>query len=369
MTDTIDHGQGPASGGDSGLSMAAAIRPLAANAGWLALALVAGAAAGLGTSFLIAPTYTAENTFLLPQPAESGVTVSNSGTLNALANAAGGGRNTAEQYISMMESVTVRDRIIQRFDFRKVYDKPTMVQTRVKLARNTRLSANRKDALIHVEFDDTDPQRAAAVANAYVEELRWVTSHLAVTEAQKRRMFFEAQLKATKDVLTNAQIALESSGFTGGALKAQPAAAAEAYARLRAELTVEEVKLQTLRARLADTSPEVRTEQATIDALRSQLGTIEQSDSAGKTPSADYTTRLREFKYDEILLELYSRQYELARADEARDGVLIQVLDTATPPERESAPRRPVYAALGAVVGFAALASWLLFRRRRTALA
>ena len=358
-----------ASGSNDGISMSDALRPLVGNFRILALALVAGAGLGFAASLLVPPRFTAEATFILPQPPESAA-VSSSGTLNALATAAGGGRNTAEQYMSMMESVTIRDRIIRRFGLMAVYDKPTMEQVRAKLAGYTRLSAARKDAMIHVEVEDVDPKRAADIANDYIEELRWLTGRLAMTEAQRRRVFFENLLRTTKDNLTSAQVALESSGITGNALKAQPAAAAEGYAQIKAELTAEEVKLQVLRARLADTAPEVRSELAAIDALRSKLASMESSGGTGGQAgsSSSYTTKLREFKYNEVLMEMYARQYELARADEARDGVLIQSLDIAAPPERKSSPKRLLWVLGGAgSMLFLTAASILVRSHRRRA--
>ena len=66
------------------------------------------------------------------------------------------------------------------------------------LADNVRITVGKKDGLITVEVDDKSPQRAADMANQYVDELRRMTSTIAVTEAQQRRVFFEHQLQQTK---------------------------------------------------------------------------------------------------------------------------------------------------------------------------
>jgi tyrosine-protein kinase Etk/Wzc len=60
--------------------------------------------------------------------------------------------------------------------------------------------------------------------------------------------------------------------------------------------------------------------------------------------------RLREYKYREALFDVYARQFELARADEAREGALIQVVDPATAPERKVWPQRGVFTLLVIVV-------------------
>jgi uncharacterized protein involved in exopolysaccharide biosynthesis len=241
-----------------------------------------------------------------------------------------------------MQSTTVADRMIDQFDLVQAYDAKLRVDARRELSSRSRFQVGKKDGLIVIEVDDEDPRRAAEMANQYVEELRRMTAVLAVSEAQQRRAFFETQLKNTRDQLVRAQQALQASGFNQGALRAEPKAAAEGYARLKAETTAAEVRLQTLRGSLSDNAVEVQQQQAKLNALRSQLARLEQAGeaSAGTANGPDYISKYREFKYQETLFELFSRQYELARVDEAREGALIQVVDPALPPERKSKPKR-----------------------------
>jgi uncharacterized protein involved in exopolysaccharide biosynthesis len=261
-------------------------------------------------------------------------------------------RAPADQYVALMQSVTVTDRIIEKFNLMQEYEVKLRMHARKALSGNVRITVGKKDGLIAVEVDDTNPQRAADIANQYVEELRYMTSTIAVSEAQQRRLFFEHQLLQTKDKLTAAQQALQASGFGQGAIKAEPRAAAEGYARLRAEVTAAEVRLQAMRGNLADDTPEIRQQQATISALRGQLARLEQSGDTNAGP--DYVSKYREFKYQETLFDLFSRQYELARVDESREGALIQVVDRATVPEWKSKPKRaPI--AIGAAMVIALL--------------
>jgi capsule polysaccharide export protein KpsE/RkpR len=299
----------------------------------------------LGTTYLIKPTYTAATTFLPPQQQQSAAAsvLASLGPLAGIAGAAAGGiRTPADQYIALMQSVTVSDRIINQFKLMEEYDEKYRFDARKTLNNNVRMTVGKKDGLITVEVDDINPARAAAIANRYVDELRRMTSTLAITEAQQRRMFFEHQLQQARDKLTTAQLALQASGFNQGAIKAEPKAAAEGYARLKAEVTAAEVRLQTMRGSLADDTPEVRQQQAALGALRTQLARLEQSTEGSGGP--DYVGKYREFKYQETLFELFARQYELARADESREGALIQVVDVSQPPEKKSKPKRALTA-------------------------
>jgi uncharacterized protein involved in exopolysaccharide biosynthesis len=49
------------------------------------------------------------------------------------------------------------------------------------------------------------------------------------------------------------------------------------------------------------------------------------------------------------LYELLVKQYELAKLDEARDAVVIQVIDRAVTPERKSRPKRALIVILATV--------------------
>lgn len=317
----------------------------------------------LGITYLIPPTFTANTTFMPPQQAQ-GAAASALASLGSLAGLAGGVaavRNTGEQYVTLMQSVTISDRLVERFKLMEVYGAKYRVDARKVLAANVRITLGKKDGMISVAVDDTSPQRAAEIANRYVEELRRVTSGLAVTEAQQRRAFFEQQFQQSRDRLVQAQQALQASGFNAGALKAEPKAAAEGYAKLKAEATAAEVRLQVMRGSLTDSAPEVRQQQATLNALQDQLTRTAQPADGPDGP--DYIGRYRDFKYQETLFELYARQFELARVDESREGALIQVVDPATAPERKSKPKRTMIAGMTTLLVGLALAAWVLVRQ------
>lgn len=339
----------------------------------LALLLITPLVCGMiafGTSYLITPIFTATSTFLPPQQQQSAAAAALA-SLGNIASIAGGAtsavRTPADQYVALMQSATVSDRIIDAFNLKELYGEHLRIDARRDLAKNVRFAIGKKDGLISIEVDDTSPQRAAQMANRYVEELRRLTSMLAMTEAQQRRLFFEHHLQSTQQKLTEAQQKLLASGVTESTLKAEPKAAAESYAKLRGEITAGEATLQALRGTLADSTPEVQRQQAALSVLRGQLARIERDSNVRDDP--DYVSRYREYKYQETLFELFARQYELARLDESREGAVIQVIDPATPPERKSRPHRSLIALLAWLAATAVIAASLATHHvwRRTA--
>ena len=327
----------------SDISFWTVTRPLAARWKLLLLVPLAVGALAVASSYLISPEFNARATFLPPQQQQSAVSsaLSQLGALSTIAGAGGGVKSPADQFVALMQSDTVARRMVLRFDLVKVYDADWFGEAREELARRARIAVGKKDGLISVEVLDRDPVRAASMANAFIEELRTFSSNLALTEAQQRRVFFEGQVKATRERLDAAQLVLQRSGISAGALKAEPKAAAEGFARLSAELTGAEIKLQALRTGRADITPEVQAQLAMVSGLRARLARLENNAQTG-ADDVDYLRSYRDFKYQEVLFDVLSRQYEVARVDEAKEGALIQVVDAAQPPERKVSPRRGV---------------------------
>jgi uncharacterized protein involved in exopolysaccharide biosynthesis len=309
----------------------------------------------VGLSFLIRPTFTARTAFIPPlqqQPSLAAGMLAGLGNLGGLAGGAGAFRNPMDQYVSFARSRSIADALIDKYKLVERYESKLRADALTELQSNLRISGGR-DGLIVVEVDDHDPKVAAAMANSVVEEFQRVLGRLAVTDAQQRRAFFEKQLQATKDALVRAESALRATGVSDATLKSNPAVALAGVATLKAQVTAQEVRIASLRSFMVEGAPELQRALSELAALRSQLSKQESTEpSASQESGKDYVSRYREFKYQETLFELYSRQFEVARADEAREGAVVQVLDVAQPPERKSKPRRSLVG-LGTTLGTA----------------
>lgn len=327
---------------------------LAENLKLLIVVPLAAGIVALGIGFLITPTYTATARLLPPtqQQSASAAIASQLGPLAGLIGGAAGIKSTTDQYVSLLKSRTVLDAMVERFKLKELYKTELTVDARRALEGAIRVSAGLRDNIITVEVDDRDPARAADMTNALIDELRNLTNTLAVTEAGQRRLFFDTQLKQAQNNLTKAEITLRTSGVNEATLRTVPQSTLEAIARLRAQITAQEIKLASMRTYMTDTNAELRVALQELGALKSELLKVEQNTvaNAGGGEGAQYISRYRDFKYHETLFELMAKQYELARLDEAREGVVIQVVDAAKPPERKSRPRKAVTAVLTTVV-------------------
>jgi uncharacterized protein involved in exopolysaccharide biosynthesis len=286
------------------------------------------------------------------------------GSLGGLAGAVGGIKNPADQFIAYMKSVTFQDSLIDRFKLLQRYEAKTKTDARLALTGSVRVASG-KDGLMSVEVDDKDPQFAADLANAHVEELAKLLSKLATTEAQQRRLFFEKQLTLAKDKLIQSETELKATGVSGSVLKSNPASAVAAVAGLQAGITAQEVKLGAMRGYLAETAPEFKQALNELANLRTQLAKQEKDSPANsnKTDQGDYVSKYREFKYNETLFELFAKQFEIAKVDESREGAVIQILDSAQPPERKSKPKTALIAIIATFSACFALLLFVFFRQ------
>ena len=347
---------------DDEISLLDILQVIAENARLLVLGPLVVGLAALGLSFLIAPTFTATTRIMTPQQQQSGaaMALAQLGALAGMAGAAAGIKNPADMYVGLIKSRTVADRMIDRFKLLEVYEEDYREDARKTLARNSSISAG-KDGLISIEVDDHDPKRAAAMANAYVEELSNMTANLAVTEAQQRRVFFEKELAKAKENLVRAETALGGAGVSESVLKFNPEAMGEGLATLKAQVVAKEVQLSSMRGYLTANSPDFRQAQQELAALRTQLAKVENSRPTGG--NADYINRYRDFKYNEVLFEQLAKQYELAKIDESREGTVIQVVDVAQPPERKSKPKKAQIAVLATLASGFVLLLYVFVRR------
>ena len=332
----------------------------------LRLLVVVPMAAGfiaLGLSFFISPTYTAVATFLPPQQQQSMASslLQSLGAIGSLAGASSALKNPNDQYVSFLKSNAVEDELIERFKLMERYKAKFREDARKILEKNTRILSG-KDNIISVEFDDEVPSFAAEMANAYGQELTKLLARLALTEAQQRRLFFGKQLATTKDSLISAEQALAAVGVSVSSLNSNPITALAGPAALRAQVTAQEVKLASMRSYLTDAAPEFRQAQAELLALRRELSKAEEAQPASKNGGNDYIAKYREFKYQETLFDLFSRQYELARIDESREGALVQVIDVAQIPQRKVKPKKATIALI-TTFGVAALLLMFVFLR------
>jgi len=318
-------------------------------------------------AMLLPKMYTATTTVLPPQQNQSSVTamLGQFGAIAGLGSADLGLKNPDDLFVAMLGSRTIEDRLIDRFDLRRVYSVKRYQAARKTLESRSKIAAG-DEGLISISVADRDPKRAADLANAYVDELHELNGKLAITEAGQRHVFYQQQLDAEREALAQAEVVLKQMEEKSGLIQpdAQGRAIVSAVADMRAQVAIHEVQLQAMRTYATESNPDVKRAQQELAGLRVQLGKLERNTGelgngnlqvpTRQLPAVEleYLRRLRDVKYHEAVYDFLNKQLEASRIDEAKDAILVQVVDKAVAPERKSGPHRLLIVLVSAAIAF-----------------
>ncbi len=361
-------------------------------------AAVAGLVLSTLIAFLIPKSYTSTAQLMPPDSQSS----SGLAMMAALAGKAGAGfaglgsdllglKSTGALFIGVLRSETAQDRIVQQFNLQKIYGARLVVDARKQLDEHTGISEDRKSGIITISVTDHSPQRAAAIANAYVDELNSLVAELSTSAAHRERVFLQDRLKVAQQDLNQATELLAQFSSKNSTLDMQTEGKAmlDAASTLTGELIVAQSQLQGLRQIYTDDNARVRALSGRVAELRKQLeklGGVQvkgspanptitpsanpPSDANGSIPfptirnlpllGAKYADYYRNAKIQETVFELLTEQFELAKVQEAKDTPSVKVLDPGRVPERKSYPPRLLIMMIGTFLAFAVVALWLL---------
>jgi len=322
--------------------------------------------------------YTAVTKIMPPKQTQSTTTFLNSQmVMGSLAEAAGSGFLTDPNaiYMGLLKSRPVADAIIAKFHLTTVYHVRDNTGARKKLEGHTKILSE-PSTLISVSVTDSDRRRAADIANAYTEQLRELSKTISMSEASKRRQFFEDQLKTQRQALVSAELDFQNVQLSKGLvhLDSQANVLIGSLAMLRAQVAAKQVSLQALRSYSTERNPELQLAERELSAMQGEVAEMEQhsgpagsSDIAMKdVPKAglDYIRAQRELQYQQAFFDLLLRQFSAAKLDEAKEAAVIQVVEIAVEPDCRTSPRPLIILTLAAVFGpfLGCLAALLLHR-------
>lgn len=317
--------------------------------------LCVGLLISLGAAYLRPMRYEAGTTILPPTQPMNGISAAIT-QIGPLSSAVGlATKQVDELYAALLLTNQVKDRLIKRFELKEQFGCTTLEETRTILGSRTRVSADKKTGLITLVYEDENSAKAADVANAYVEELIHLTDTLALTEAQRRRLFYERQIENSKIKLKAAERAYRDSVRSGGVVVTEVdfQQKVKEVAELKAQMSAREIQLAVSRRFMSEDAPEVRRLAAELQVLKTRLS---QREVAGmesldfEKKGLDSADLFKEYKVQSATVEALARQLEFARLEEGKDGPLIQQIDKAIEPEFPTRPNRRFVLLTGAVL-------------------
>lgn len=318
--------------------------------------------------FIMTPIYRAETRIVPPQlltgQMQVGGLLSLPSEVRSLVGQFGGTSTPADLITGIVKSRTMLDHIIDKFNLMDYYEAEYRQNARRALSDATNASVDTKSGLITITVEDKDPALAADIANSFVNELQDLLQNLAITQVSQQRLFLENQLKQAHHNLIQTEEEFQKYQAQSGLLNVdvQMEALMDAIASIQAQVAVKEVQLKAARTFATAQNPEIKRLQAELAGLKKELKNLEAkagTDNPNPIPAfeeipkagMEYARRLRDFKFQETLYETLLQQYQAAVMAEAREGMVVQVVDPAIPPELKIKPRRKLMLIVAGFLG------------------
>ncbi|HEX4604679.1 MAG TPA: lipopolysaccharide biosynthesis protein, partial [Candidatus Angelobacter sp.] len=263
-----------------------------------------------------------------------------------------GMKSTGAVFAKVLESRTVEDHLIERFDLRKKYGTGYWEDTRKKLISRTVIAEDKKSGVISISVRDRDAALATELTNAYIEELGSVMAKVSTSAARRERIFIEQRLADENKSLQDAEQQFSQFASSNMALNVpeQTRVMVEASARLQGELIATRAQLEGLKQTYTEENIRVKSVQAHVNELERELAKINSGRASGiQDPTSPFPSvknlpllgvkwadLFRNSKIRETVVELLTQQYEMARIQEAKEIPSVKVLDPASTPEKKS---------------------------------
>ena len=276
------------------------------------------------------------------------------------------GTPMSDLMIGILKSRRLREQIVSDFDLVDAY-RSRSPQHAVRDLREHLLVSTTPEGLVEIWVEDRDRDRAAAIANAFLDLLDQYNRESSTEQAARTREYLEETLVATRARLDDAAAELRGFQQEHGMIEIheQTRVTVEAIAGLEAERTRFEIERGVLLGFSSHDHVDVRRMDAQIDEMNERLAALKGT-PAGDAPAprsgvllpldripelglelADLT---REVMVQEKVYEFLSSQLEEARIQELRDLSSIRIIDSAEPPLERTRPRRKLIVFLTVVL-------------------
>ena len=337
--------------GEQGIDLVAVVVAMLAEWKLALLVFMLVAAAGLYYVHTLKPQYVAVATFL-PKGGNT-----EAASLASIFQASGPGN----LYIGLLRSRSVSDDVIKRENLMSYYGVTSPEIARAILGSRTGIGQG-GDSIIALSYRDESADKAAQVANSYLEALQDLSDKMAQSQSAVTRRFFERQLEEEQQALDKAEDKFAEHQIRTGevAPDTQAAVGISNIAGLQSQIVGLRVQLSTMLQSESETNPDVVRVKAQIAALEAQKskqqvgrGTegVGAPISAAKIPTAalDLQRAQRQVAGHAARVSALNGQYGAARLDAEFSHAAFEKIDAAIPPEfRAWPPREPYeYAALG----------------------
>ncbi len=275
----------------------------------------------------------------------------------------GSSSDEALNYLTILQSRSAGEKVIDKFSLRNVYKIPKEKPAENVLgALQDNVKFNVEDeGNITIKVSDKDPNRAAMMANYYVELLNEISNDLGTREAKSNKDFIEKRYQEISVALKDAEEKLQQFNVKNNvvSLEDQTRMQMQEVSDVKAQLSVAQIELTMLKKNYDNDNPMIQRQKLLVDELNRRLSGMKYGNEADwnnknaglnvpfanlSKVSLEYLRLNREYYFQNRLLEYLMPIYEQTKIEEKKDVPICLVLDKAVPPQKKSGPKRSIIA-------------------------
>jgi tyrosine-protein kinase Etk/Wzc len=294
-----------------------------------------------------------------------------------------GSELSKRQYISLLHSRELREKLINKFNLIKIY-KLEKMKNRLDIAlkildKNILIKENEEGGLgitdvisVEVTVIDINAQRASDMANEIFSLLEEKALIINQRESCLKIIFFIEQLKKDDSLLSLARITLKEFQKKNKVydISSQAKSTARVIAQLEADKMTIELQKSLLQQSFSSNNIEINSLSDKIAIYNSKIRELEQQNNQSIMPGLQKSLDLADeyadlFKEVETYLQLnisLRQQLEIAKVKQQKNYSGISLVDCARPAQYKFKPKRAIFVLVLTFLYMTLILTWLLFR-------
>lgn len=341
------------------------LRMLLRNTRYIIGVTLVAALVAAGVAFQLPNIYTASVSAVPPRKSSSTLDAAMTSVSTTLREFGltkiGGKKGESFDFVVLLQSRQIQDSLISAFKLAQAYELPDTAITKIREELSDRLAINvEAEGNYTVSVDDTDPRRAAEMANFIIREANELSARLDRAETEVLYKQYESKISATDRQIAEVRDSISRYGRNNKLFSPadQAKAAASALAELKAEKMKAQVAASILESSYGKDDPITQQQYTIVRELQSKemeaeggsgfLGNASLAEAAGTAlPYVRMTAEL------EALIKLKAfllPSFEQVKLDLNKLSPSLYVVDEAQAPQKKSRPKRSLII-LGAGLG------------------
>ena len=279
----------------------------------------------------------------------------------------GGAGGESYDFIVLMQSRTVMDSLISKFDLAKEYDIPDSLHSKVIAALSENLDVSyEKEGNYTISVLSKDRQKAVDMINYFINVVNELAERVAHQDAQYNKKYLTDKIVQTDSVLAglSAKLSNYSKENMLFSPEDQAKAISSAFAELKSELIIQETKLDMMNNQFGENNVYTKMQQDIVNNLKNKVkdATVKPGFAGNFSlenateVAIEYMRMLAEFETFTKVKSILLPMLEEAKIEETKNTNSLIIIDEPVKADKKSKPKRSLIV-LGFMFGTFVLSS------------